>query len=481
MDLRQGTVPQLDPRRWKALVLLCIANFLVILDAQAVILALPSISRELGMSAASAQWVLSANLLTFGGLLLLGGRVADLLGRRRTFMIGTALYLVVSLLSGLAWNTEVLLAARALHGVAAALVAPTALSILTTTFPEGRERNKALAGWAGIAGIGATIGLLIGGTLTESLGWQWVFYINVPLTLLMLALSPVLLAESRADGMRRVYDVAGAVTSTAALVLLVYAVVEAPAVGWTSVRTVGLFLAAVVLTVIFVVIESRSAAPLVPLRIFRNNALVGGNLVTVAIGMVAFGMSVSISLYAQQVLGYSPLEFGLRQAIMPIMAFVGAYVAQALVTRRGFRPVTIVSVLFLAVGSLLLTRVSPDGQYVRDVAGALFVFGLGLGAGTVATSAAALSRVEPADAGLASGFNTAAFQIGGAVGVAIVSTVIAARTTGPDPAAMTDALRAGFLTCAVLALLGLVLAVALLRRSGGTSAAAPSPQREMIG
>lgn len=465
MELKRDLVQGLDPRRWKALVLLCIANFLVILDAQAVILALPSIGRELEMSPVGVQWVLSANLLTFGGLLLLGGRIADLIGRRRTFMIGTALYLVVSLLSGIAWNGEVLLFARALHGVAAALVAPTALSILMTTFPEGAERNKALAGWSGIAGIGATIGLLLGGSLTESFGWQWVFYINIPVCVLMMIFAPMLLAESRDHQARRVFDVAGALTSTAALVLIVYAVVEAPAVGWTSLRTIGLFVAAVVLTVLFVAIEKRSSAPLVPLRIFSNQALVGGNLVTVAIGMVAFGMSVSISMYAQAVLGYSPLEFGFRQSVMPIMAFVGAYIAQAIVTRKGYRPVAVVSVVFLGIGSLLLARLSVDGQYVRDVVPALFIFGLGLGAGTVAASVAALSRVAAGDSGLASGFNTAAFQIGGAIGVAITATVIAANTLGPDPASMTTGLRAGFVTCAILALVGLVLAVALLRRS----------------
>lgn len=471
MDAQQS----LDPRRWSALVLLCIANFLVILDTQAVILALPSISMDLGLSATGAQWVLSANLLTFGGLLLLGGRIADLLGRRRTFLVGTALYGAVSLLSGLAWNAEVLFASRALHGAAAALVAPTALSILTTTFPEGSERNKALAAWAGIAGIGATVGLLIGGSLTSALGWEWVFFINVPVALAMLLLSPALLRESRVAATRRVFDVAGAATSTLALVALVWAVVDAPAVGWTGGRTLGLFAAAAVLLVLFVAIESRSAAPLVPLRIFRSNTLVGGNLVMVAIGMVAFTVSVTISIYDQAVLGYSPLEFGLRQAIMPIMAFVGAYIAQAFVTRRGFRPVAAVSVVLLGTGSFLLSLMPPDGNYLRDVFLPLFVFGLGLGAGTVAASAAALSLVAPADAGLASGFNTAAFQIGGALGVAIATTVIAANTAGPDPASVTEGLGSGFSAGVVFAVIGLVLSLLLLGRRRGAPTSEPTP------
>lgn len=464
MDLALQVERQLDPRRWKALVLLCIANFMVILDSQIVILALPSIIQDLGLSLAAAQWVLSANLVTFGGLLLLGGRAADLLGRRRIFMLGTALFLVASVGSGLARNTEILLAARAVHGVSAALMAPTALSILTTTFPEGSERNKALAGWSGIAGIGATAGLLIGGGIAQSLGWQWVFFLNAPIALVMLLLSPVLLAESRDDGLRRTYDVAGAVTSTAALVLLVYAIVEAPAAGWASGKTIWLFVGAAVLIALFVAVERRSVAPLVPLRIFQNRTLVGGNLVMVAMGMTAFGMSVAISQYAQQILGYSPLEFGLKQAVMPFMAFAGAYVGQAFVTRMGFRPVAVVCAALMGAGSLLLSLAPVDGQYVRDLLLALLLFGVGLGAGTVAASAAALSGVADADSGLASGFNTAALQIGGAIGVAVVSTVVAGHAAGADPAGMTQGFHAGFRACAVFAVIGLALAVVLLRR-----------------
>jgi EmrB/QacA subfamily drug resistance transporter len=480
MDLAQVTTQlpsgtPLDPRRWKALVLLCTANFMVILDAQIVILALPSLAGDLGMSAAGAQWVLSANLIAFGGLLLLGGRAADLLGRRRMFMLGTALFLLASALSGLAWSTEVMLVSRALHGVSAALMAPTALSILTTTFPEGAERNKALAGWSGIAGIGATVGLLIGGGLTESLGWEWVFFVNVPVALVMLLLSPVLLPESRDHGQRRNYDVAGALTSTAALVLIVYAIVEAPVAGWTSGRTIGLFAGAAVLLALFLAIERRSADPLVPLRIFRLGNLVGGNLVMAIMGMIAFGMSVTISLYAQQVLGYAPLDFGLKQAVMPLMAFVGAYAGQAVITRLGYRPVAVVCVLLLGTGSFLLSQAPADGRYFADLFAGLLIFGLGLGAGTVAASAAALSRVPAHDAGLASGFNTAALQIGGAIGVAIVATVIAANAVGPDPvAAMTNGFHAGFTATVILAVIGLVLAIVLLRQPRRETADAPA-------
>ena len=284
---------QPDPLRWKALALLCVAFFMVILDAQIVILGLPSIEAELGFSADGAQWVISAYLLSFGGLLLLGGRSADLLGRRRMFMVGTALFLVSSLACGLAWSGGLLIAARLVQGVSAAIMAPTALSILMTTFEEGAERNKALGIWSAIGGVGATAALLIGGPLTDGLGWEWIFFINIPVAVGLLALSPRLLRESRGEASQRIYDVAGAATITAALVLLVYAVVEAPEAGWGDGRTIGLLVASGVLVALFALVETRSASPLVPLGIFRSRSLVGGNLVLAALGMVAWGMSVT--------------------------------------------------------------------------------------------------------------------------------------------------------------------------------------------
>jgi EmrB/QacA subfamily drug resistance transporter len=465
----------LDPRRWKALILLCTANFMVILDSQIVIMGLPSISAGLKLSPVQGQWVLSANLLTFGGLLLLGGRAADLLGRRKVFAVGTALFLVVSLLSGLAWNGEVLLIARSLHGVSAALMAPTALSILTNTFPEGRERNKAFAAWSGIASIGATVGLLLGGTLIDWLGWQSIFFVNVPVALIMLILIPVLLRESRESrgskdaGERRTFDVAGAVVSTAALGLLVYVLVEAPAKGWVSFHTIGLAVAFVVLVVLTIVIEKRSAAPLVPLRLFKSSALVGGNLLTAITAMLAYGMSVVISQYSLGVLKYTALEFGLAQAAMPVAAVAGAYLAQAALARAGIRPVAVAAVVLLGAGCLLLTGISPSGSYWGDVFPGLILFGLGLGGGPVALAAAALGGIAKRDAGIASGFNTAAFQVGGAIGVAVVSTIIASHLTqaATDPAAVMDGFTQGLVACVVFAAVGLVLAIALPRRSKG--------------
>ena len=297
-----------DPRRWKALALLAVVNFMVILDSQIVILALPSVQTGLGFSPGGAQWVMSAYLLGFGGLLLLGGRAGDLLGRRRVFLAGTALFGLASLLCGLAWSPWILIAARAVHGASAALMAPTALAILITTFPSGSERNTALAVWGGFGGLGATAALLIGGTVTSLLGWEWIFFLNVPVAAGLLALAPALLRESRDQARRtRRFDAPGAVTLTAALVLACYAVVQAPAAGWASTQTTGLLAAAAVLAVSFSRIEARAAAPLVPLRIFRSRSLNGGNAVTLLTGMAAWGVGLVTSLYAQRVLGYSPV------------------------------------------------------------------------------------------------------------------------------------------------------------------------------
>ena len=339
-----------DPRRWLALALLGTAFFMVILDGTIVYVALPSIDAALGFSAGDLQWVMSAYLLTFGGLLLLGGRSADLLGRRRMFMVGVALFASASLLCGLAWSDQVLVAARVLQGIAAAILAPTALSLLTTVFEEGPERNKALGIWGGIGGVGATSGLLIGGPVTEGLGWEWVFFINVPVGLGVLALCPALLPESRAPVRRRVYDVAGAVTITAALVLLVYAVSEAPQVGWTEPQTIGSIAAAIALAAAFVRIEARSVAPLVPLRIFRSRTLVGGNLVLLTAGAALDGMLIIVTLYAQDVLGYSTVQFGLGVAVLTVMSVVGAVSGQALVTRAGVRPVALTGMILVGGG-----------------------------------------------------------------------------------------------------------------------------------
>jgi EmrB/QacA subfamily drug resistance transporter len=483
-DITNGTdsagpaaAPNLDPRRWKALALLCTASFMVILDAQIVILAVPSIEIDLGFAPGSSQWVLSAYLLTFGGLLLLGGRSADLLGRRRMFMVGTALFLVSSLVCGLAWTGGLLVAARAVQGISAAIMAPTALSILMNTFDEGAERNKALGIWSGIGGVGATAALLIGGTLTDGLGWEWIFFINIPVSVALLVLSPVLLRESRDRGRTRSFDFAGAVTITIAAVMFVYGLVEAPEAGWASVQTIGLFLAGALLIALFIRIEARSAAPLIPLRIFRSRTLVGGNLGMMMLGTLGFGISFVVSLYAQQVLGYSAIGFGLASVVMTVMAVVGSYTGQALVNKIGVRAVAVSGLGLGVFGSLLLTQISVDGTYFGDIFWGLLVFGPGLGACFVATSIAALTGVAERESGLASALNTASFQFGGALGVALTTTVAVTTMGGAaNLEELNGGFQAGFVVCAILGVIGVLATLLLLgksRQKDPTPAVAP--------
>ena len=459
-----------DPRRWKALALLCTAFFMVILDSAIVVVALPSIDADLAFSAGDLQWVLSAYLLSFGGLLLLGGRAADLLGRRRMFIAGTGLFALASLGAGLAGSTTTLLAARALQGVAAAIMTPTALSILMTTFSEGAERNKALGIWGSTGAVGGTAAWLIGGPVTDGLGWEWIFFINVPVAAAVATLAPALLRESRAIAGGRRFDAAGAVTITAALVALVYAVVEAPTAGWGSAQTLGLLGLAVVLTGIFAAIESRSAAPLAPLGVFRSRSLVGGNVVLFTLGTMAFGVPFILTQYAQEVLGWSPIHFGLASVVMPVSAVAGTATAQAIATRGGVRRVAVFAMALTGLGSLVLTQVSVGGTYVGDLLFALLLLGPGVGAAYVAGSIASLTGVAESDAGLASGLNNASFQIGGAVGVAILSTVAVSGGAGSLPA-LVDGYRSAFAVAIVVAVLGALAAGLLLGSRRGSAPA----------
>jgi EmrB/QacA subfamily drug resistance transporter len=457
---------QLDPRRWKALALLCAAFFMVILDSAIVIVALPSIDADLALSAGGLQWVMSAYLLSFGGLLLLGGRAADLLGRRRIFIVGTGLFALASLGAGLASTSEVLLTARTVQGVAAAIMTPAALSIVMTTFPEGAERNKALGIWGSTGAVGGTAAWLVGGPITDGLGWEWIFFINVPVAGLVAALSPVLLRESRATLGQRRFDAAGAVTITAALVALVYAVVEAPQAGWTDGQTLGLLALAAVLTVVFVGIESRSVAPLAPLSVFRSRSLVGGNLVLLALGTTGFGVPFILTQYAQEVLGWSPIQFGLASVVMPVTAVVGTFAAQAIATKGGVRGVAVVAMALAGLGSLLLTQVSVGGSYLGDLLLPLLILGPGIGAAYVAGSIASLTGVAETESGLASGLNNASFQIGGAIGVAILSSVAVSGADGAGSlAALTDGYQSAFAAAIAVAALGAVAAGLLLGRS----------------
>jgi EmrB/QacA subfamily drug resistance transporter len=461
--------PPLDPRRWKALALLCGAFFMVLLDATIVLVALPSIEADLGFSEQGLQWVLSAYALTYGGLLLLGGRAADLLGRRRLFMTGVLFFTAASLLCGLAWSPAALLVARVAQGVGAAIMTPTALSIITTTFPEGAERNKALGIWGGLGGIGAAAAWLVGGPLVDGPGWEWIFFINIPLGLAALALSPRLLSESRGGLTRRSYDATGALTITGALVLLVYAVVEAPDVGWGDARTLLLFAGSAVLLAAFALIESRHRAPLVPLRFTRSRTRVAANAVMLLVAALAVGIPFVLTLYAQQVLGYSAVEFGVGSVVLAVTVTVGAIVAQAAVLKVGFRPVAVTGMALMGAGSLLLTQVSVGGSYFGDIFFGLLVAGPGIGLAFVTATVAALAGAAEDESGLASGLSNTALQIGGALGVAIVTTVavsrsadfLAANEGANQLLALNEGFQSAFLALVVLAGIGLALALLL--------------------
>ncbi len=445
--------------------MLCTAYFMIIVDSQIVILALPSIEAELAFGPNGSQWVMSAYLLSFGGLLLFGGRTADLLGGRRMFMVGTALFLVASVVCGLAWTGGVLVAARVVQGVAAAVMAPTAMAVLMNTFAEGSERNRAIGVWTGVGAFGATAALLVGGAITEGLGWEWIFFINVPLAGAVLVLGPRLLRETPTATGRRSYDPFGALTVTGALVLLAYAVVEAPVVGWGTLQTVGLLAGAVVLFALFLVIERVSKAPLVPLRIFRVRTLVGGNAMTLLVSMTIYGGALMMSVYAQQVLGWSPVLFGLSTAVYAAMSVVGSNLAGPLVTRFGYRRVAVLGAVALSVGALLLTRVSPEGNYWTELLPAMIVFGYGIGTTVVAAAIAALSGVAPDESGLASGTNNSIFQIGAAFGIALCTTALVAFTdTGSADAraGLNTGVQAAFGAAFVFAVCCLAVAVVLL-------------------
>jgi EmrB/QacA subfamily drug resistance transporter len=473
----------LDPRRWWALALLCGAFFMVLLDGTITIVALPSIGADLGFSKQDLQWVLSAYALTFGGLLLLGGRAADLLGRRRVFMAGVLFFTAASLMCGLAWSPAALLAARMVQGAGAAIMTPTALSIISTTFTEGAERNKALGIWGALGGIGAAAAWLIGGPLVDGPGWRWIFFINIPVGLAALGLSPVLLRESRGSLTRRSYDPAGALTITGALVLLVYAVVKAPDAGWGDARTILPLAGSALLLAAFALIESRHHAPLVPLSIFRSRTLVGANAVTVLIGTVAVGMPFVLTLYAQRVLGYSALRFGVSSVVLAVAATLGAIAGQAAVLKAGFRPVAATGMALMGAGSLVLTQVSVHGSYFPDIFFGLLLCGLGIGLAFVTATVAALAGVAEHEAGLASGLSNTALQIGTALGVAIVSTVAVSRSAeylatnkGANPlAVLTEGYQSAFVACAVLAGIGLALALLLPGRPRKGAHELPEP------
>jgi EmrB/QacA subfamily drug resistance transporter len=425
-DHREDFSMQADPLRWKALTVVCAAFFMTILDVSIVNVALPSIGDSLHFSPDNLQWVITAYAITYGGFLLLAGRLADLFGRRRVFLIGVVIFTVASLLCGLAWSEGVLIAARAVQGVGAAVITPSALSIVMTTFEEGAERNKALGIWGALGGGGAAVGVLAGGVLTTYLGWEWIFFVNVPVGALAFLLTPRFVRESRADE-KKSLDVAGAVTVTTGLALLVYAVSKAPDHGWSSTWTLIPLAASVVLLVAFVVIEARAKHPLMPFNIFRIKTVAGANVCGLLLGAITFANFYLLTLYVQQVLGYSAIKTGVTFVVTAGSAVLWAGLAQSLTTRLGVKPVLAAGFLAMTAGAVWYTQIPANGSFASALLPGYLLIGFGLPFTFIPVSIAALAGVSHDEAGLASGLINTTQQIGGAVGIAVCASVSLSR------------------------------------------------------
>jgi EmrB/QacA subfamily drug resistance transporter len=468
-----------DRRKWLALGLLSAVQFMVVLDIAIVNVALPSIKLDLGFSQENLQWVISAYALVFGGFLLLGGRAADLLGRKRIFLAGVVVFTVASFLAGMAWSEASLIGARALQGLGAAIISPAALSILSVTFREGRERNIALGVWGAVGGFGAAAGVLLGGVLTDALSWEWIFFVNVPVGVTAFVLAPLLLTESR-DASAKSFDVPGAVLVTAGLSSLVYAITQAGQQGWLAGETLAFFIASLVLLAGFVGWERRHPEPLMRFGIFQTRTVTGANVAGFILGTAMFSMFLMLTLYMQQVLGYSAMETGVAYLAVAGTAIVWSAVAAQLVTRIGVKPVLATGMVALTAGLVLFTQVSVGGSYVTDLLPGFLLVGLGIGFAFVPISIAALAGVQPAEAGLASGLINTSQQIGGALGIAALSTIATSRTGDAlaagtaAPAALVDGFTAAFVVGAVIAALGIAAALTLIRRE--ELAAAPEAQ-----
>jgi EmrB/QacA subfamily drug resistance transporter len=455
--------------RWRAFALLAVAFFMTIVDLAIVNVALPTIGRKLQFSEANLQWVVTAYGLTFGGFLLLGGRAADLLGRRRVLMIGLAVFTAASLACGLATTDTFLIVMRGVQGLGAAIILPAALSIVMEMFQEGAERNKALGIWGGIGASGATVGLIAGGLLTRYAGWEYIFYLNVPIGAAALVLAPRVVPESRLATIRRRYDPFGAITVTGGLLLLVYAFSEAPQIGWGATRTIGELAVSVALLLAFLVIETRVDAPLMPLSIFRLKTLAGANAVGLLLGGSFFAYIFVGTLYMQQVLGYSALKTGLTWLATSLTSVAFAGLSQALVTRRGPRLVMALGMALIGGGLLWTTQVPVDGRFFSNLAGPFLITGLGTAFAFIPISIAGLAGVAKHEAGLASGLLNTSQQLGGAIGVAIASTVAASHFktlehAGIAPAAaLTGGFQWAFWVCGAIGLLAVPVTLLLVR------------------
>jgi EmrB/QacA subfamily drug resistance transporter len=468
--------------RWRAFALLAVSFFMTIVDLAIVNVALPTIGQKLHFSEANLQWVVTAYGLTFGGFLLLGGRAADLLGRRRVLMIGLGVFTAASLACGLATTDSFLIAMRGVQGLGAAIILPAALSIVMDMFEEGPERNKALGIWGGIGASGATVGLIAGGLLTRYIGWEYIFYLNVPIGAAALLLAPRVVPESKLETARRRYDPFGAISVTGGLLLLVYAFSEAPQVGWGAARTVAELAVSVALLVAFLVIETRVEAPLMPLSIFRLKTLAGANAVGLLLGGSFFAYIFVGTLYMQQVLGYSALKTGLTWLATSLTSVAFAGLSQALVTRGGAKLVMAAGMALIGAGLLWTTQAPVDGRFWSHLAGPFVITGLGTAFAFIPISIAGLAGVASHEAGLASGLLNTSQQLGGAIGVAVASTVAAAHFktlshSGSAPAAaLTGGFQWAFWVCGAIALLAVPVTFLLIRRDELVEAVASAPQ-----
>ena len=477
-----------ERRRWLVLAVTVVAQFMVVLDVSVVNVALPSIKHDLHFSQESLQWVITAYSILFGGALLLGGRLADLLGRRRLFMTGVAVFTLGSLLSGLAWSDGALVVTRGLQGLGGALLAPAALSIVVTTFREGRERNIALGVWGAASGVGGAVGVLLGGVLTSYLSWSWIFFVNLPVGAAVLAVSPWLVGETRAAPARRHFDVFGAASVTAGLMVLVYAITRAGQHGWGDPLTISLLVTSTALIVAFVVVEARSPAPLLPLRIFRLRAVSGANASMLIAGATTFGQFFLLTLYLQEVLRYSAIETGVAFIAIAATVVAVSNVAQSLTTRLGARPVLSAGMVLTAAGALLYAQMPADGQYFWNVFPGLLVSGVGLAFSMVPATIASLTGVQPADAGVASGLINTSRQIGGSIGLAVLTTVASTATSGYadshalpafSSTALTHGFQVAFYTLFGLALVGAAIAAAFVESKPKTVPEAAPAEAEL--
>jgi EmrB/QacA subfamily drug resistance transporter len=469
-----GDSPRLNTTA--ALLLVCLAQLMVVIDISIVNVALPSIKNALHFSQTDLQWVINAYTLVFAGFLLLGGRAADLLGRRAVLIGGLGLFTLASLACGFAPSSSTLIVARAVQGLGGAIISPAALSILTVTFPEGSERNRALGVWGAVAGGGIAAGVILGGILSQGPGWRWVFFVNVPIGILTALLAPRLLAESRDEDRSRSYDALGAISVTGGLILLVYALVNTNRYGWGSARTIGELVGAGVLLLGFLAIEARFAAhPLVPLRIFRSRTLSGANVVALLVGLSLFAIFFFLTLYMQQVLHFSPLQAGFAYLPFTVGIMVASGVGAVLVNRAGVKWLLAAGLLIMAAGLLLMVRLPVNGTYTVDVLPAFIVTALGAGMVFLPMTNAAVSGAERDDAGLASALLNTSQQVGGAVGLALLSTIAASRTSSvlaSDPHggfanALVEGFHRGFVVGACFAVAAAILALLTISRDVG--------------